>query len=923
MSDENEDPTLSRTVAGDATAPAGSSPELPRGAHVGRYIVLDPLGSGGMGVVYAAYDPELDRRVALKLLRGDQGAEQEVSSRGVRLVREAQALARLAHPNVVAVHDVGTWHRQVFVAMELVEGVTLRQWLAGSPRPWSQLRGVFLDAGRGLVAAHGAGLVHRDFKPSNVVIGKDGRTRVMDFGLARQSGLVESVEPPASGAAALRLSDLSLTRPGSVVGTPAYMAPELLEGRPADERSDQFSFCRALYEALYGPGGEGVPPLATLRGNLEKADARPAQGRSPEGWLRRILNRGLDPDPARRYPSMQALLADLERDPAAIRRQRSAWVLGAVLAIALGIVLRAGWERRQGVCAGAELKLAGVWDPAIKRGVRKAFLASETPDAAASWRALEQRLDGYAGSWVASHTESCEATRLRGEQSEALMDLKQACLANRLRELRAFTDVLGHADDRVVRRSSRGAESLESLEACEDAGALMSLVPPPADPATRAEIEKLRGGLATARALWLAGKTDEGLDTVAPVVAAAESVGYAPLRAESLLLQGDLQERKGALKPAEQSLQEAIWAAEAGRADELAARAWLILAWLQKDSDRYADARRSARHAGALVERLGHPDRLTGMLYDTLAGLEKGSGNLKGALQNYELALPVLERGYGAQDARVAAALDNMGLTLGELGRYEEARPVHERALAITLQVYGDSHLETSYSLNNLGVALMKLARFDEALVRFRRSLELKQRMLGSTHLDLTTTLQNLGNVYEYQGRFEQALAEYRRTREICVATAGAHSSDTGYAVGSEGDALRKLGRYDAALDAYSRAMEVLDKTLGADHPFASHVRAGIGWVHLKRGRPEAAQPELERALAAFERSGSEPGDLGLAQFGLARALWDTGADRSRAQQLGAQALKSFEGGGALNRPEYREVEAWLRSTGGRVTPSS
>lgn len=918
MSDEPHDPTLSRTmVDAEATAAPGASPSLARGAHVGRYIVLDPLGSGGMGVVYTAYDPELDRRVALKLLRGDHGVEHQVSSRGARLLREAQALARLAHPNVVAVHDVGTWEDQVFVAMELVEGLTLKQWLAGRPRPWTQVREVFLDAGRGLAAAHGAGLVHRDFKPGNVVIGKDGRTRVMDFGLARQSGGTESVEPPpgAEGAPPPRLSDGSLTRPGSVVGTPAYMSPEALAGLPADERSDQFSFCRALYEALYGPPADGEPQPEGLRGSLERGEARPTQGRAPGAWLRRILHRGLDPDPERRYPSIDVLLADLARDPAAIRRRRSAWVTGVALAIVLGIGLRAGWERRQRACAGAELKLAGVWDDSVKRGVQKAFLASGDPDAAGSWRAVERALDAYGQSWVASHTEVCEATRLRGEQSEALMDLKLACLANRLRELRAFSDVLGRSDARLVRRSLHGAESLESLETCDDAGTLMAMLPPPADAAVRAEIERLRGGLAEARALWLAGKIDEGLDRVVPVVAAANRIGYAPLRAESFLLQGDLQERRGAVEEGERSLREAIWAAEAGRADETAARAWLMLAWLQGKSDRVGDARDSARHAEALAERLGRPDRLTGTLYSTLATIEQDAGDRKRALEYHERALPILERGYGKQDARVSAALDDMGLCLGDLGRYEEARQAHERALAIVLEVYGDSHLETSYSLNNVGVALMKLARFDEAEARFRCALELKQRILGATHLAVTSSLQNLGSVHEYQGRLEQALAEYRRVREISVATAGPESGDTAMALGSEGDALRKLGRYDAAMAAYSKAQAVSDKALGADHPFGAHVRTGIGWVHLSRGRSDLAVPEFERAIVAFERSGTEPGELGLAQFGLARSLWESGRDRTRAQRLAADALASFQQGGALNRRDREEVEAWLRAS--------
>jgi serine/threonine protein kinase len=234
---------------------------LARGTQVGRYVLLDAVGSGGMGVVYAAYDPELDRKVAIKLLRFDRLGSEAGERDRLRLQREAQAIARLSHPNVVHVYDVGTFGDQVFVAMEFVAGRTLRQWAEEEPRPWREVVDRFALAGRGLAAAHAAGLIHRDFKPDNVLLGDDGRVRVVDFGLARPAGqqpAPEGERTPSGGTLAHPLTEW-----GVVVGTPAYMAPEQLRGEASDERSDQLSFCVSLYETLYGerpfPGGSSSP----------------------------------------------------------------------------------------------------------------------------------------------------------------------------------------------------------------------------------------------------------------------------------------------------------------------------------------------------------------------------------------------------------------------------------------------------------------------------------------------------------------------------------------------------------------------------------------------------------------------------------------------------------------------------------------
>jgi serine/threonine protein kinase len=300
--------------AGD-TFPAEkrSGGELPRGAQVGRYVVLDYLGRGGMGMVYAAYDPDLDRKVAIKLLH--VGASETASEGESRLLREGQALARLQHPNVIAVHDVGTFQGQVFVAMEFVDGLTLRQWLQASPRGWREIAAVFSAAGHGLAAAHAAGLVHRDFKPENVLVGLDGRVRVLDFGLAR----IEISEAPEG---AERNAAGSLTLTGAFLGTPAYMAPEQYARGTTDARTDQFSFCVTLYEALFGQRPFHGTTIAELELEVKRPPSPPSRMDIPD-WLRLLVLRGLSANPEARFLSMEELLFALDADPESLARREA------------------------------------------------------------------------------------------------------------------------------------------------------------------------------------------------------------------------------------------------------------------------------------------------------------------------------------------------------------------------------------------------------------------------------------------------------------------------------------------------------------------------------------------------------------------------------------------------------------------------
>ena len=385
----------------DSGAPSTSSTDsestdaFEPGTAIGRFRVLAKLGSGGMGVVFAAYDPKLDRKVAIKVLRHRRNAPTRAEARRIEI--EAQAMARLAHPNVVTVYEIDQSGDRPFVAMELVDGSTLRHWLDERPRPWREIVQMFVAAGRGLAAAHAAGLVHRDFKPDNVLIGQDGRPRVSDFGLVRP--LVSDDTAPAE----LARSGGEFAARVRASGTPGYMSPEQWTDQPLDARSDQFSFCVALYAAI-----ARCPPFVGVR-HESLAEAvlagrlRPAAFAVIPRSVMRVLRRGLAMRPDDRYPSMDALLAEIARDPWH-RHWRAAAVAGAVLAAGAAALLTRSGDA-QLLCRGAERKWIGAWDLPRAFAVEQAFVATGKPYADAAYRVVRRELDAYRAAWITMHTE--------------------------------------------------------------------------------------------------------------------------------------------------------------------------------------------------------------------------------------------------------------------------------------------------------------------------------------------------------------------------------------------------------------------------------------------------------------------------------------------------------------------------------------
>jgi len=383
-------------LAQTATAPGAgpSGPADPLGETLGRYKLEHALGEGGMGVVHCAFDPDLERRVALKVLRRSDGSDDARQ----RLLREARAMARLTHPNVVAVHEVGTAHDRDYVAMELIDGETLADWLRGKRKP-REITQAFIAAGRGLAAAHAAGLVHRDFKPHNVLRAHDGRVVVTDFGLARGVEAAASVPfertlTPAQAVSAnpTPSSLTGLTATGSVLGTPAYMAPEQWEGGVVGPAADQFAFCVALWEALTGDRPFHGKTLDELRSDVQRGVDALDASKIPRR-LRAPLRRGLQRDPDQRYRSMDALLAALARADRSSSPWSIAWRSAAVLATVGFLIVH---ERGHGAptCEPPVVELGSVWSPMIEGG---------TP------AVLDDAFDKMAARWSFARATACTA----------------------------------------------------------------------------------------------------------------------------------------------------------------------------------------------------------------------------------------------------------------------------------------------------------------------------------------------------------------------------------------------------------------------------------------------------------------------------------------------------------------------------------
>ena len=789
-------------------------PAVHRGATVGRFVVLDELGSGGMGSVFSAFDPQLDRKVALKLLHSEPGGTK--AQLRARMLGEARALARLSHPNVVTVYDANELSGRVWLALELVDGASLRTFLREAPRRRRQVLGCLVAAGRGLAAAHAHGVLHRDVKPDNILVARDGQVRITDFGL---SALPE----------------------GQRAGTPGYLSPEQWRGGPADARSDQFAFCVTAWEALTGErpfAGEGDGFCAAVRRG-------PPPARLPSR-LRRLLVRGLAEDPAERHFDLSVLVEALARD----RMPRLALgLLGVVVAAAL-LVAGAAAERRgsRALCSGAAARLAGVWDAERKANVKAALLGSAAPGAQAAWAGVERAVDAWSQSWRSAHVDACEATR-RGEQSERILDLRMGCLARRARDLSALLDLLGEQGRPLVTEHAvQAAFLVPPVRECAVVDQLTALQPPPRDPTARAVISQVDTQLSEVRALSSAGRLREALARAQPAADFARKSGHPPTIAEALYELGSVQTKVGAAREAQESLQAAAWAAEEGHHDRVAARARVDLVYVVAELHaRFQELPQLAGEAQAAIARLGGDPDLEAQLETLHAGALTLQDRCEEAMPHLTHALELAGRAWDAQDPRRGRVLNNLGNALRCVGDLSGALRHHREALALRERALGSWHPDVASSLNNVGTVFFTREQFAEALPYFQRALAIRERALSRTSPILAASMLNVGVGLIALEREAEGRDAVVRALEIEEATLGPDSPALAHALSILGHVEVDLGRPEAARLALERALSLL----GA----RDDMQVALARFNLARAlRSEGREPVRAGKLAAQAR---------------------------------------------------------------------
>ena len=808
--------------------------------HLGRYVLLARIGVGGMGEVYAAYDPELDRRVALKLLHRVRGDE---------LHREARAIAKLAHPNVVAVFDIGRADDVPFVAMEHVDGVTLREWLR-SPRKPTQILDAFVQAGRGLAAAHAAGLVHRDVKPSNLMIDRDGRTRVLDFGLAD----------------------------GSAGGTPGYMAPEQARGEPVDPRADQYAFCVALWEAL---AGERPGDPAVAKGMLAYLPDRAV----------RALRRGLSPDPAARFATMDALLGELH--PAS--RRHLPWLIGASAAI-LGLTAFAlATSSSPDRCAVAGAELDRVWGADGRAAIRDAFAATKLPFAPAAASSTIADLDAWTAAWRAGREEACREPSSTGRRED--------CLEGLLAQLRPIVALASHADPGVVARADALVASLPAPVRCTETA---QLAPPPPGELARLEVEAIRTRTAELEAELIAGHADRAAPLIALLPARAEVTRYGPIRARVAFLGARLANAQTRYADAIAALHTAAQLANGSRDQELLAEIWIELVKSLGNDVRAGDeAALFDRYVTALLPQLPDRARLAEQLEQARCTRNVTGAEVAAAAQHCATAIALAQRPQLANAART-----RLGHFQRMLGRSTEALATLHTAVTEAERVFGPIHPDTAIAHYALGIAELSADQLEPGIAELRRALEIRRACFPAGGPAIAESLQGLGDALATAGKHIEAIALFDQGLAELVK---AHAETTAEGVNLHilaGMSLEELKRYDEALVHELRAADLVEHHVAHREELGAMALRLAANVELQRGHAATGLVDAERALRMVEGAGSAAA-VGKTQLVVAQLAAATG-DRARARAMAATAVTTLKGAGPAGAEDLTEAQALL-----------
>jgi len=962
------------SLAADETAagqpPVQPPPASPAAEHqtLGRYVILERLGWGAMGIVFRAYDPKLRREVALKQLHASLGPTESE-----RLVREGRTLAQLNHPHVVAVYDVELDGDEPAIVMEMIRGATLDEWLE-TERSWQEILTCLRNAGRGLSAAHAAGLLHRDFKPANVMVGSDGRVRVTDFGIAGQL-----VTPPGAAPQVVQQ-----TKTLGTIGTPAYMAPEQHAQAPLTHAADQYAFALTLRQALTNKRPfSGVPSDAL---GAAKRDGPPPW---PQGatWPRRVeqaIDRAMLPNPQARFASMDALLAALR--PGTPRRRSVVW---AVAALGVGGAT-AAWVTAPAPCRGAQQALAPVWSVSRHDAVRSAFDQSSDPVTAAIWSRLEPDLEVYAAAWVDQHRDACVATRVRGDQSEALLDKRMACLDRARQSLDSTISILAAGDSASLHRAVDLVDALPSPARCADRARLERSTPIPV-PEQRERVQAIEARLATAQALRVAGRYTEARAALNDA-AQLDRAGYEPIEAEVLELDAALLELEGKYPAAATTLERGIEVATrtgqvhfvarmtrmaiflgAREGDFARADAWTSVARGLAHGDTEGQdagelqatlgavalirgdleqAQQSLTAAVSAIERVrGTRSLRVAQVRSNLAACLMQAGKVEASVTEYNTHLAILEERLGPEHPTAARTRQTLGNAYHAMGRLDEALVEHKAALAGRVAAFGDDHPEVADSHASIAAVFIDLGQLDEAEHEARVALEMSRRHHGEAHRATLVPKSHLARILSDRLEHRESIALYRSVLNDAQAVFAPGSPQTGIARAALGHALLDAGELSEAQtvlrssldertkifgpthrqtvesslalasctfkqgsqDAALETLRVLAQTVAADASSLTllpHVQQRHGELLLVAKRPKDALSQFNAAAAAL----SETSDVvarARAQFGQAQALRQLG-EHDESAKAAAAAQEALRTAGPSGRSELDAVTAWL-----------
>ncbi len=813
------------------------------GSVIGSFEVRGELGRGGMGRVLEAYDPTLDRRVAIKVVGGG-----DAPGSASALVREAQAMARLSHPNVVTVHEVGVVEGRVFIVMELVDGETLARWLE-RPRTWREVVAMFAGAGAGLHAAHQAGIVHRDFKPANVLVDRDGRPRVGDFGLAN----VDLGEGVACGS--------------DDAGTPGYIAPEQLIGGRVDARADQYSFAVSLERALAGASGT-VP--RSVRAAIARARAMRADDR---------------------LPSLEPLLAVL-RSAQSRRRTLAIGMLGGTAFAASALAFVLGTRGGPACSLGADV-IDDVWGADARRSLTARFTAVR-PSTQIAIESVMSALDDWSQSWKLERAAACHA-------ETATRPARLACLDRSLHELRSQVAVWRNATGDAVDRALQATLALPRPESCATAahGGVV-------DTDLEAQIAVVNAHLRVGAVPLAATEFAKAMPRIERAPAASRAVALLAGGAVAVAT-GDLDlarqrhsqaAREAGLAHSDELLFEAL-VGEAGV---------VIDQGRPLDSLGLLDAAAAIRGRSASASRHDrHDERVSRLRGDALVSAGRtaeGIAELVSTLQRVEAR--AINDATAIHD--VAIVLGSLAAGYNNLAEWEAARVALVRALAIDERRYGPSHSEVAKTLHDLAVNEARMGQHDVALARLSRARDILVATHGERHHMVGSLELSRGQIEVYAGRYDAARTRFETARDIIVASLGELHPHVALIESSIGTIDRETDRCADAIPHFERALEIY-RANGAGALDEPTQLTNLAACRLDVGRASEARVPLERALAALTEQ-SVPDRYKSEQWVLlADVEWREGHP-AKAIELANRALAATEGETA---PEFEQLRVYVR----------